>query len=699
MKEPFALPAARTGLPGVILLACSVVLVVPELRTGPGRAAGETPPEAERPPATRPGRGDDARERVRRLRARGRIERALERARALQARRDDPELARRVKELRELARRVSRLEFAVDRLAEDGERSRHALRHLHRAGRAGRLALRRAVLDGDPTVASAAAVALADLGDAGAIPVVMTRLARAKHPAMINALAGVLERLLPDFSEKRIRRLWRRFSEWRQARRRAAATVLVAYARRALGADPDRFDDVAGAPGAYARLRAFLERARGSERDATAAWAGRMLRQLRLRWTGAGDTARASEPANWAHGVVPSRSTIVVLDHESAGDLIWNGAHPEVPESVAGWRQGPGYTGTVTIETTYPREHNDAFDSLRVRGDASLRGGEWSHPKNPRGYGAGDADVYRLHVAVNGDLTVGPEAAIDVTSRGYAARAEGHGGASHGGRGAEGPAPYGSLKRPTRLGMGARSTAAGNTAGGGAIRLTVTGTARIDGALRAGVRFRPEGEGILAGAGGSILIACGRLTGAGTIAATGGRTRGANGAGPGGGGRIAVRLRAPEATLKPFDGTFTARGGGGGNDGKRWPAAGSIFLRPGERAATDPRLVIDFASRPGVPPDGKVHPHELTDEPLAETRVVLRHEARLAVARSRRFRALRLAGEQNELIVAEGAELRVGALEIAGESHGPAGSPYTAESLGRAVSGAGRIRVTGRGSR
>lgn len=151
------------------------------------------------------------------------------------------------------------------------------------------------------------------------------------------------------------------------------------------------------------------------------------------------------------------------------------------------------------------------------------------------------------------DITVNGTGVITADYRGYGA-GEGPGkstgyytSGSYGGYGwgltTVGPT-YGSATQPTALGSG------GNAVSGGAIKLTVSGTLRVDGSITANGGVDNYGGG----SGGSIwLNNIGTLTGSGTISANGstGNTSG------GGGGRIAIYT-----TANNFSGTLTANGGG-----------------------------------------------------------------------------------------------------------------------------------------
>jgi hypothetical protein len=135
-------------------------------------------------------------------------------------------------------------------------------------------------------------------------------------------------------------------------------------------------------------------------------------------------------------------------------------------------------------------------------------------------------------VKVDGDLTVEAGASISADHEGYGVRkgpggASGHwrNGGTHGGRARGNPhRPYGSAEAPVTLGSGG-----GLGRGGGAIKVTASGTVRVNGAVTADGQ---SGNGTGAGAGGSIFIVCERLEGSGRLRA--------NGAG---GGRIAVYFR------------------------------------------------------------------------------------------------------------------------------------------------------------
>jgi hypothetical protein len=108
-------------------------------------------------------------------------------------------------------------------------------------------------------------------------------------------------------------------------------------------------------------------------------------------------------------------------------------------------------------------------------------------------------------------------------------------------------------------------------AGGGAIRLIVTGMLMLDGRISAdGSPGFAVGSG--GGSGGSVWLTVGTLTGGGSISANGGMGNGfgSTGGGGGGGGRIAI-----EYGSYVFFGAATARG----SSGSAWGGAGTIYTK------------------------------------------------------------------------------------------------------------------------
>jgi hypothetical protein len=169
------------------------------------------------------------------------------------------------------------------------------------------------------------------------------------------------------------------------------------------------------------------------------------------------------------------------------------------------------------------------------------------------------------------------------------------GGAGHGGTGANGSSTnasggttYGSQSSPTTYGSGGGmypSYSMGG-AGGGAIRLNVSGFLQVDGRISAN-GGNGSGTGGGGGSGGSIWVTSGILTGSGSITANGGNGVALIGGG-GGGGRIAIY---PAANL--FGGAISACGGGGTN----WGGAGTVFLQP---TGQNGQLILDNGGHAGT---------------------------------------------------------------------------------------------------
>ena len=149
-------------------------------------------------------------------------------------------------------------------------------------------------------------------------------------------------------------------------------------------------------------------------------------------------------------------------------------------------------------------------------------------------------------------------------------------GGSHGGYGlwrpaATAQATYGSFTNPTSLGRGGLDTGL-NALGGGAIVISSTGTVTVNGTLS----VNGAASGFIGGAGGSINITAGTLTGTGAIRANGAFN---NNKTSGGGGRISLN----GVTTDNFTGTLQANGGGttGAWDG----FAGTIYLNSAKRTS------------------------------------------------------------------------------------------------------------------
>jgi hypothetical protein len=169
------------------------------------------------------------------------------------------------------------------------------------------------------------------------------------------------------------------------------------------------------------------------------------------------------------------------------------------------------------------------------------------------------------------------------------------GGGGHGGyggmseTGGTGGASFDTLLQPVDLGgPGAPGTGQNATVarGGGALHLSVTGTLDVDGLVSAnGSTAVNQGGG---GAGGSLWLKAGTISGAGTI-----RANGAPGSLPNGGGGAGGCIAVDYGT-NLFTGALSACGGQGFVGG----GAGTVFLSPASGASN--QLIIDNGGLSGT---------------------------------------------------------------------------------------------------
>lgn len=211
------------------------------------------------------------------------------------------------------------------------------------------------------------------------------------------------------------------------------------------------------------------------------------------------------------------------------------------------------------------------------------------------------SQAYAINLTSTGGFQVKNSSSINADGRGYQASqgtGEGvdsnpSGGASHGGTGGFGAygsasgSTYGTLKAPVAIGSGGGGTVYGGH-GGGAIRLTVSGTLDIKGEISAdgadGGSFSTTAGG--GGSGGSVYISAGTLTGTENISANGGAGGNAtNKAGAGGGGRVSILY-----TSSSWSGSGLAYGGAATAPGYD-AGAGTVFTKAA--AASNGDLLID----------------------------------------------------------------------------------------------------------
>ena len=321
----------------------------------------------------------------------------------------------------------------------------------------------------------------------------------------------------------------------------------------------------------------------------------------RAEWTGAKDNV-FTNALNWSTGETPDENTLVSI--VKAATISVNAS---TPVAVGGLSLGGGegavslsfatnlvVNGTLEVKTNATLSLNHKTVMSHVTGAMLVySGGVVTHAVNDKATTL-DNVQYRLNLAVDGDLTVYEGGKIHAIYKGYPST-QGPGfaywGASHGGMGGGGLDSYGSVRFPVTLGSGGQY---GENIGGGAIHLTVGGTATIDGALSASIPS--SGGNSRMSAGGSVWFTCAKLRGKGEISASSGKPTG-NSA-PGGGGRIAVYLTGEGETTDAFTaagGVITAKGGM--KDANTSAGAGTVYVETAADGEGRGTLIIDNANQ------------------------------------------------------------------------------------------------------
>ena len=263
--------------------------------------------------------------------------------------------------------------------------------------------------------------------------------------------------------------------------------------------------------------------------------------------------------------------------------------------------------GTVTFESRTLETHRIGAGGLVVRA-----GGAMTHTPLPTSAKTIAAECYKLNVSVAGDVTITADGKIDVTGCGYfgayqilvsgkkTSFTQGPGAydtgnaalsyAAHGGAHYIGHS-YGSLSSPTNCGSSCLSS------GGGVVRLAATGTVTLNGIISSNALRSPYYGG---GAGGSVWITCGMLTGSGTVSASGVPSQhGVTGCG----GRIAV-WQSGATDFGGWTGRMIATGGSGGTSKLGSGAAGTVYLQAKGQDVTSAMVIVDNANYGG--PNGTV---------------------------------------------------------------------------------------------
>ena len=284
----------------------------------------------------------------------------------------------------------------------------------------------------------------------------------------------------------------------------------------------------------------------------------------------------ASVDSNWSAGHAPRDTEQVLFDGRfSTANCEWDAA---ASATVASWTQTADYTGTVEIQATYA---SGAFPLLSIAGDCVVNGGKWTHVSNTNVANNASAQ-YRLNVSVGGNFTLGSGAGIDLVGRGYnvgrcpsGSQVGVHAATARGTY----SAIYGNVYAPEDIGSGGENSSNNTSAGGGAVKLAVKGAAVIDGTIAANAASQklagtnPE-KGY--GAGGSVFITAGSISGSGTVdvsARPNGISETAYTGYPGSGGRMALVATSGEVSI-PF-----AKLRADGSLGSYSAGAGTIFVK------------------------------------------------------------------------------------------------------------------------
>lgn len=284
----------------------------------------------------------------------------------------------------------------------------------------------------------------------------------------------------------------------------------------------------------------------------------------------------ASTGANWSQGRAPLASETVVFDGDfSKLNCTWDAA---APQTVAGWSQSNGYTGSVVFKTTFT---DGAFN---ISGNASIASGTWTLPTATSSQ---TSPLYRIKVSVGGTLAVASSASINVTGK---SPWPSQNAVSYGGQADTGTA-YGSVLEPADPGSawtipgGASGEYNHPAFGGGAVWLEVAGATTLDGSILSNGGYS-KGWDHYYGSGGGIYLKTASLSGSGTISADGNSTGGSNGGNASAGGRISILLTDAAEMALPLANVHAL----GSSEYAHTGGAGTVVIRT--TTLTRGRLVI-----------------------------------------------------------------------------------------------------------
>ncbi|MFC1645065.1 beta strand repeat-containing protein [Patescibacteria group bacterium] len=301
-----------------------------------------------------------------------------------------------------------------------------------------------------------------------------------------------------------------------------------------------------------------------------------------ITWDGS-DSVDWATGANWVGDAAPASGDDAVIDgsYTNAPTLDLSGGTTTI-NSLS--------VGSTSASVLTFSNGNSSTNKLVVTNDITIgANGTLTHTANST------LETHTMHIEA-ANINVNSGGLIDVDSKGYTYNngpgagnddVYGTGGGAYGGHGGDystsvlGGSAYGSIKTPVNIGSGGGDGAGGH--GGGAVKLTISGTLTVAGDITSngGDATDVDGGG---GAGGSILINTGTLSGSGNITANGGNRNGTTfSVGSGSGGRVAVYYTTDSSTVtyNAYAGTTTATHIGG---------AGTIFTKAA--AASNGDLLI-----------------------------------------------------------------------------------------------------------
>ena len=258
-------------------------------------------------------------------------------------------------------------------------------------------------------------------------------------------------------------------------------------------------------------------------------------------WTG-GTSTSWIDPLNWDGNAAPGSGDDIVIPSGIA-------RYPLIP---AGTHPATGAYGTFTVESGATVTCKG--DPTAINPDSGGTPAVGATPAVPHGIGV---TINCTSAEINGTLSADYQGFPNRTGPAQSSEGASHGGVNYWGYETYDPTvAYGKYQQPTALGSGGNVDYTGAASGGGAIKLAATGNIAVNGLVTA--------KGYGRGAGGSIWLVAGTLSGSGQINANG--DPGGQG---GGGGRVSI-----EYTSSTFSGIVSVKGGdtsnSDGSEGTLW---------------------------------------------------------------------------------------------------------------------------------